>query len=70
MIANPDVEFEEDAINECIKLITNHPECAAIAPKIRDGNAFKFALPILDITFSVMTLNKIFKPREYKNNFF
>ncbi len=70
LVANPDVVFEEEAISDCIDIISNKNDVVAIAPRIKNGIAFKIAPPILDITYSSLLLNKIFKPRYYPQSFY
>ncbi len=70
LIANPDVVFEEKAIVDCMDIISRKEEVVAIAPRIKDGMAFKIASPIMDITYSSLLLNKIFKPRYYPRSFY
>ena len=70
LIANPDVKFSEESIHASLEFLQNHAECAAVAPRMIGGGAIKFAAPLKDMTFSVMTLNRIFKPRYYSDSFY
>lgn len=70
LIANPDVSFLESTIQESLAFLVQHQECAAVAPKMVGGGAIKFANPLKDMTFSIMLLNRIFKPRYYSPHFY
>lgn len=70
LIANPDVFFEENTIAKCLKIISENNDCVSIAPNKIGGNGYKFSNSCLDVTYSSMLLNKIFKPRYYKKNYF
>lgn len=70
LVANPDVAFEEKAIVNCIDIMSSKSDVAAIAPRIKNGIAFKIAPPILDITYSSLLLNKIFRPRYYPEAYY
>jgi N-acetylglucosaminyl-diphospho-decaprenol L-rhamnosyltransferase len=70
LVANPDVKFSEESIVESLGFIKQHKDCAAVAPRMIGGGAIKFSRPIKDLTFSIMTLNKIFNPRRYPDTFY
>lgn len=71
VVANPDVQFTENSIEECLKIFDEKENVIAVAPKINAKNiAFKFSPPFLDAMYSSMTLNKLFKPRYYSNDYF
>lgn len=74
LIANPDVEFSEDVILASLYFLQKDKDkdnkCAAVAPRMEGGGAIKFASPFKDSMFSVMLLNKIFKPRKYPDKFY
>ena len=59
LVANPDVVFKEKDIVDCLDIISANDDVAAIAPRIKNGIAFKIAPPLLDITYSSLLLNKI-----------
>lgn len=70
LVANPDVVFKEKDIVDCLDIISANDDVAAIAPRIKNGIAFKIAPPLLDITYSSLLLNKIFKPRYYPSSYY
>lgn len=70
LIANPDVIFNEKDIIDCIGIISKENDIVAVAPRIKNGGAFKIATPLLDITYSSLVLNKIFRPRYYSSKYY
>lgn len=71
LIANPDVEFSENAILTCLNILKENKNCVAIAPLINARHpAYRFTSPIRDAISSSIVLNKIFSPRYYPNSYF
>lgn len=72
LIANPDVEFSETAVQTCLNIMKTNKNCAAIAPSIigRKHPAFAFAPPIKDALSSSILCNRIFSPRYYPSDFY
>lgn len=71
LIANPDVYFEEESIETCLKILQSKPNCAAVSPRASSGSiAIKFAPLYKDILCASLVLNKVFKPRDYDNDYF
>ena len=71
LIVNPDVLFEENAIKNCLALFKKYPQAIAVSPRVSQGQpAYKFAIPITDITTISLVLNKLIKPRYYRRTYF
>lgn len=71
IVCNPDTEFSEQAIINSLELFKTSEKCAAVSPKVNCGEiAYKFASPLLEICYSNLLLNKLFKPRSYQKAFF
>lgn len=70
LVANPDVKFSEESIRCSLEFLQDYEECVAVAPRMIGAGAIRFATPLKDMTFSVMTLNKLFKPRYYSDDFY
>lgn len=74
LVANPDVNFSQESIQNCLNMIREHSECVAIAPCMqgirRNRLAYKITSPIKDVMFSCMTLNRLFNPRYYSKSYF
>lgn len=72
LISNPDVEFTEDSIKNTLQVLIDNINSVAAAPCM-EGKTPGIKLPSSpwkDMLFSIMVLNKIFKPRSYSPDYF
>lgn len=72
LVANPDVDFEEKTIFNCLEFLRSNSRVVAIAPKIEETKEYSFRIvpAFKDFLSASLLLNKIFKPRLYKKEYF
>lgn len=73
IIANPDVIFEDNTVKKLYDFLKSNSEFAiatGLCKGRRQKSAWKETGLLADVIFNSIILNKIFKPRYYKDSFF